>query len=129
MRSELETVNYLIHQGENALKEASKAKITDTMNEVLEAHMYDLLALKYHDALRSFEHALNIDGENEQALEGFCYALAEAVAHYERAGMSHLAEIIKVKAMPYYTDRMLDIASHSPRISRYLLEIIHTIFS
>ncbi len=110
MQNAKSTLDYLIQQGENTLSEASKATITETMNEVFEVHMYELLAMKYHDALRNFEEALKIDRENEVALEGFCYALAETVCHYERAGLSHLAEIVKVKAMAYYNEKLLDVA-------------------
>ncbi|MEM4244321.1 MAG: hypothetical protein QXP44_05970 [Candidatus Bathyarchaeia archaeon] len=128
MQSTNSTLDYLIQQGENALSEASKATVTDTMNEVFEVHMYELLAMKYHDALRNFEEALKIDSENESALEGFCYALAETISHYERAGLSHLAEIVKVKAMPYYNEKLLDVVKKSKRIGKYLFEILHGIF-
>lgn len=127
-RDESYTTNYLVQQGEEALSEASKANITESMNEVLEAHMYELLALKYHDALRNFEEALKIEPNNTTALEGFCYSLAQTLSHYERAGLSHLAEIIKVKAMPYYTDDIEDIVKKSPRLNKYLLEILNEIF-
>lgn len=121
-------LQYLVKLGEKALDEASRANITSTMNEVLEEHMYELLALKYHDALRSFESALDIDPTNESALEGFCYSLAQAISHYERSGMSHVADIIKVKAMQYRTENILDIASRSKRIGRYLFEILKEVF-
>lgn len=128
MQNTINTLDYLIQQGEKALNEASNVTITDTMNEVFEVHIYELLAMKYHDALRNFEEALKIDKENEVALEGFCYALAETVSHYERAGLNHLSEIIKVKAMPYYSEKLLDVVRKSKRIGKYLREIIHEIF-
>jgi hypothetical protein len=124
-----DTVNYLIQQGEKALEEASEVTIGESMSAELEAFLHELLSLKYHDALRSFEDALEIDEENEAALEGFCYSLAKAVSHYEYAGLSGLAETIKVKALSYCSDRTLEIAERSPRMSKYLLEIIRGMFS
>lgn len=122
--TESDTVNYLIQEGERALTEASKAAVGKSTGERLEAFLHELLSLKYHDALRSFENALTIDPENETAMEGFCYSLAKAISHYERAGLDGLADIIKVKALPYFTDKTLKVAQRSPRMDRFLLEII-----
>jgi len=124
-----ETIYYLIQEGEKALSEASEVTISESAGARLEALMHELLSLRYHDALRSFEDALKIDRENEEAVAGFCYSLAKAVCHYERAGLNGLADIIKVKALQYYTDRTLEIAEKSPRMDAYLLEIIRGIFS
>ena len=79
--------------------------------------------------MRSFEGALEIDQGNEAALEGFCYSLAEAVSHYKRAGLSRLAETVKMKALPYCTDKALEIAERSPGIGRYFMEIVRGMFS
>ena len=125
--SESDTIDYLIHQGEEALSEASEVTIGESMGARLEALMHELLSLKYHDALRSFEDALAIDGGNEVAVEGFCYSLAKAISHYERAGLDGLADIIKVKALQYFTDNTQEIAEKSDRIDSYLLSIIHDV--
>ena len=117
-------VKYLIQEAEKALGEASEVVVGKAMNKRLGALIHELLALRYHDALRSFEDALKLEPENEVAVEGFCYSLAKAISHYERAGLSGLADTIKTKAMLYYTDKTLDIAKGSPRISKYLLEVI-----
>ncbi len=124
-----ETIYYLIQEGEKALSEASEVTISESAGARLEALMHELLSLRYHDALRSFEDALKIDGENEEAVVGFCYSLAKAVSHYERAGLNGLADIIKVKALQYYTDKTLEIAGKSPRMDAYLLGIVRDIFS
>lgn len=124
----LNTVDYLIQQGEKALIEASKAKsVEGSISSELEAYMNELLSLKYHDALRSFEDVLKIDPENDIAIEGFCYSLAEAVSHYQQAGLDGLAETIKVKAMQYWSPKVTKIAKKSPRITRILLEVIRDI--
>lgn len=128
-RARLNTIDYLVSQGEKAINEAAEVNIRESMGTRLGAYMHELLSLKYHDALRSFEDALNIDAENEAALEGFCYSLAKAVSHYERAGLSRLAETIKVKALPYCTHKALEIAERSPRMGRYLLGIIRDMIS
>ena len=128
-RAKLSTIDYLVSQGEKAISEAAEVNIRESMGTRLGAYMHELLSLKYHDALRSFEDALNIDAENEAALEGFCYSLAKAVSHYERAGLSRLAETIKVKALPYCTHKALEIAERSPRMGRYLLGIIRDMIS
>jgi hypothetical protein len=124
-----ETIYYLIQEGEKALSEASEVTISESAGARLEALMHELLSLRYHDALRSFEDALKIDRENEEAVTGFCYSLAKAVSHYEQAGLNGLADIIKVKALQYYTDRTLEIAGESPRMDAYLLGIVRDIFS
>ncbi len=124
-----ETIYYLIQEGEKALSEASEVTISESAGARLEALMHELLSLRYHDALRSFEDALKIDRENEDAVTGFCYSLAKAVSHYERAGLNGLADIIKVKALQYYTDKTLEIAEKSPRMDAYQLGIIRDIFS
>jgi len=124
-----ETIYYLIQEGEKALSEASEVTISESAGARLEALMHELLSLRYHDALRSFEDALKIDRENEDAVAGFCYSLAKAVSHYEQAGLNGLADIIKVKALQYYTDRTLEIAGKSPRMDSFLLGIVRDIFS
>ena len=124
-----DTINYLIQEGERALNEASEVTIGESIGERLQALMHELLSLKYHDALRSFEDALKIDRENEEAVAGFCYSLAKAVSHYERAGLDGLADIIKVKAMQYYTERTLEIAEKSSRMDDCLLGVIRDIIS
>jgi len=123
-RGESDTVDYLIQQGEKLLGEASEVTVGESMGQRLEALMHELLSLKYHDALRNFEDALKIDRENEAAVEGFCYSLAKSVSHYERANLSGLAEIIKVKALQYFTDETQNIAERSTRIDESLLSII-----
>ena len=123
-----DTLEYLIKQGEEALNEASEAAIESPTEARLEALMHELLSLNYHDALRSFESALYIDPENEKALEGFCYSLAKAISHHEHSGLTGIAETIKLKALPYCTDRALEIAESSPRIGRSFLEIIRDMF-
>ncbi len=128
-RAKQDIVDYLIKQGEEALREASEVDISRSMGERLEALMHELLSLKYHDALRSFEDALKIDPENEAVLEGFCYSLANAVSHYEQAGLGGLAETIKLKALPYCTDKALEMAERSPRMGKYLLGVIRDMFS
>ena len=128
-RARLNTIDYLVSQGEKAISEAAEVNIRESIGTRLGAYMHELLSLKYHDALRSFEDALNIDAENEAALEGFCYSLAKAVFHYERAGLSRLAETIKVKALPYCTDKALEIAERSPRMGKYLLGIVRDMMS
>jgi len=124
-----ETLDYLIREGEKALTEAAEVTIKESMGTRLEALMHELLSVKYHDALRSFEDALKIDGENETAVEGFCYSLAKAVYHYEHAGLDGIADIIRVKAMPYSTDDTIGIAERSPRMDEYSLKTIRSIFS
>jgi hypothetical protein len=123
-----DTVEYLIKRGEEALTEASEAAIERPVGARLEALMHELLSLKYHDALRSFEDALEIEPENEKAQEGFCYSLAKAISHYEHAGLGSVADIVKVKALPYCTDKALEVAERSPRISPFFLGIIHDMF-
>ena len=128
-RSESDTINYLIQQGEKSLSEASEVTVEEEMGQRLEALMHELLSLKYHDALRAFEDALKIDGESEAAVEGFCYSLAKAVSHYERANLGGLAEIIKVKALQYFTDDTQNIAEKSTRMDESLLGIIRDMLS
>jgi hypothetical protein len=125
--SELDTADYLIQQGEKALAEASEVIVGKSMGERLEALMHELLSLRYHDALRNFEDALTIDNENEAAVEGFCYSLAKAISHYERAGLDGLADIIKVKALQYCDDKTWKIAEKSTRMDNYLLSIIRDV--
>ena len=127
-RTKSDTLQYLIKQGEKTVSEASKGTIKEPTSEDLIVLMHELLALKYHDALRSFEQALEIDRENEAAIEGFCYALAEAISHYEHAGLSRLADTIRVKAVLYQTDRLPEIAKRSKRMGSYLLGIVREIF-
>ena len=62
-RTKSDTLQYLVQQGEKTLSEASKVTIKEPTSENLIVLMHELLALKYHDALRSFEQALEIDRE------------------------------------------------------------------
>ena len=128
-RANSDAAEYLIQRGEESLAEAAKATIEESMGERMEALMHELLSLKYHDALRSFEDALKIEPENEAALEGFCYALAKSISHYEQAGLDNLADIVKVKALPYCSYKALKVAEESSRISGYFLEIIRQMFA
>ncbi|MBD3181439.1 hypothetical protein GF312_04050 [Candidatus Poribacteria bacterium] len=123
-----EIIDYLIQQGEESLKEAGEVTIGDGVGERLESLMHELLSLKYHDALRSFEDALKMDMNNEAAIEGFCYSLAKAVSHYHQAGLDGLADTIKIKAMHYYNEKTLEVANNSPRINQVLMLIIRGIF-
>jgi len=126
---EIDIVTYLIQQGEKALAEAKEASAKESESEEMEALINELLALKYHDALRSFEDALKLDKDNEAAIEGFCYSLANAVLHYEQAGLTGLSETIKVKAMQYPTKKTREIANRSSRLSIYLLEAIQDVIN
>lgn len=124
-----DTVNHLIQQGEKALDEASAVIARESMDGKLEAVIHELLSLKYHDALRSFEDALKVDRENEVAMEAFCHSLVRAIFHYEQAGLDRSAKNVKTEVVQYFTDSTLEIAESSPRIGESFLGIMREVLS